>query len=838
MMLEKTKAKTPNILFNNPIEFIDPVIFRTQPKNSSTSLPRIITPSSNYSDPRPSFLNLDSVTYTRLFQFSTKTGFLNHGKLAHAHMVKTNHRPCVFLLNNLLYMYCKCDELDTARKLLDRMPKRNVVSYNSLISGYTKMGSFDNVMSLFNEGRVAGLKLDKFTYAGALSVCGQTGEIEVGKLIHGLIVVGGLASQIFLTNALIDMYSKCGNVDRARLLFENFDQLDGVSWNSMISGYVQSGAIKEMLSLLVKMHQDGLSLTTYTLGSVLKACSAKLDNSEPYGKMLHSCIVKLGFDLDFVVCTALLDMYAKTGELNDAVQIFKIVPNRNVVMYNAMISALLLDEAISSQHANEAFNLLRKMQMEGMKPSKFTFASMLKACNAVEAFEYGKQIQGQICKNNLQEDEFIGSALIDLYSSFGSIEDGRRCFNLLPKLDIVSWTSMIVGYVQNGKFESAFTLFYELLAAGSKPDEFLISSMLSACADLAAARSGEQIQGFAIKNGIEKFTMVQNSQICMYAKSGDIDSANLTFKQIESPDVVSWSVMICSHAQHGCARQALELFESMEDCGITPNHITFIGVLTACSHGGLVKEGLRYLERMKKDYGMTCSVKHCTCVVDLLGRAGQLVDAENFILTSDFKDNPVMWRALLSACRIYKDSTIAKRIADRVIELEPHAAASYVLLYNTYTDAGIDLPATEIRELMKDRGVKKEPGLSWIEVGSKVHTFVVGDKSHPMNELIYARLEAMLAKIKTNEGLFSNTESGQKDNKLVNNHSEKLAVTFGIISLPKSAPVRVMKNLRVCSDCHTTMKLFSKLERREIILRDPFRFHHFKEGDCSCRDYW
>ena len=250
----------------------------------------------------------------------------------------------------------------------------------------------------------------------------------------------------------------------------------------------------------------------------------------------------------------------------------------------------------------------------------------------------------------------------------------------------------------------------------------------------------------------------------------------------------------------------------------------------------------RYLEKMKKDYGMTCNVKHCVCMVDLLGRAGKLEEAENFILTSDFMDNPVMWRALLSACRIYKDTVFAKRVAERVIELEPGAAASYVLLYNIYTVAGIESPAIKIRELMKGRGVKKEPGLSWIEVGNKVHSFAVGDQSHPMSQLIYGRLEAMLEKIKkigsTDEGPFANTESGHKDNNVVNYHSEKLAVTFGIISLPKSAPVRVMKNLRVCSDCHTTMKLFSKVERREIILRDPIRFHHFKEGDCSCEDYW
>lgn len=243
---------------------------------------------------------------------------------------------------------------------------------------------------------------------------------------------------------------------------------------------------------------------------------------------------------------------------------------------------------------------------------------------------------------------------------------------------------------------------------------------------------------------------------------------------------------------------------------------------------------------MKKDYGMSTNVEHCACVVDLLGRAGRLADAEKFIFNLSFEDNPVMWRALLSACRVYMDTVAAKRVAEKLIDLEPQAAASYVLLYNIYNDAGIELPAKRIRDLMKNRGVKKEPGLSWIEVGNKVHSFVSGDRSHQMVQLIYTRLEEMLCKIKKIDcivGKLITSEPKLKDSK-VNYHSEKLAVTFGIINLPPSAPIRVMKNLRVCCDCHTTMKLFSEVEKREIILRDPIRFHHFRDGACSCRDYW
>ncbi|KAM2027705.1 hypothetical protein ACFX1T_019959 [Malus domestica] len=638
------------------------------------------------------------------------------------------------------------------------MPKRNLISYNFLISGYNEVGLFEKAMGVFNEARMAGLKLDRFTYAGALSVCGQTGDFELGKLVHGLIVVNGSGSEVVLTNSLIDMYSKSGRVDHARKLFQSSDNLDHVSWNSLIACYARIGANEETLTTLVKMHQCGLSLNTYTLGSALKACGKILDNSGLFGKILHGYTVKLGLDLDVVVGTTLLDMYAKTCGLGEAIQIFKIMPYRSVVLYNAMIAGFLQIETFSYGHANEVFNLLSEMQRLGIKPSTFTFLIILRACKSIEALEYEKQVHSQV---------------------------------------------------------------HKLLESGMKPDEFIISSMLGACADLAAARSGEQIQGYAVKAGLGKFTVVQNSQICI-------------------ENVVSWSVMICSKAQHGCANEALNLFELMKTCGIAPNHITFLGVLTACSHGGLVEEGLRYFETMKKDYDMSTNVEHCACVVDLLGRAGRLADAEKFIFNSSFEDNPVMWRALFSACRVYMDTVAAKRVAEKLIDLEAQAAASYVLLYNIYNDAGIELPTKRNRELMKNRGVKKEPGLSWIEVGNKVHSFDSGDRSHQIVQLIYTRLEEMLHKIKKIDcivGKLITSEPKLKDSK-VNYDSEKLAVTFGIISLPPSAPIRVMKNLRVCCDCHTTMKLFSEVEKREIILRDPIRFHHFRDGACSCRDYW
>ncbi|GJT58026.1 pentatricopeptide repeat-containing protein [Tanacetum coccineum] len=655
-------------------------------------------------------------------------------------------------------MYLKSGEFGYAHNLFDEMSERNVVSWNMLISGYAKTGRYEYAKRVFSEARGMNVGFSKFTYGSVLSVCGKTGDLELGRVVHGMIVVSGVGVDVdaFLSNLLVGMYSKCGRVDIARVVFEKCGELDEVSWSSMIAGYVKGGLYDEMLRVLVKMHRCGVGFSSYVLGSVLYACCRSFGDLLIWGKLLHSCSVKLGWDLDVVVGTVLLDMYAKVGDINDAISVFGLLRDKNVVMFNAMISF---------RPASCGW--------DGQKPSEFTFSSMIRSCIAYKDLEYGKQIHAHVCENNLQSDEYIGSALIDMYSLWGLMTDSIRCFNSTKKQDIVIWTSAIVGHAQNGEYERALVIFCELLKNELKPDEFTVSTVLSACANLGGVRCGEQIQNYSVKSGIVKSSVVVNSLVYMYAKSGDKDSANQAFDLADKSDVVSM--------------------------GIAPNDVAFLGVLTACSHGGLVEEGLRYYETMKRDYNITPTEKHCACIVDLFGRAGRLSDAKSFITNSSFSDAPVMWRSLLSSCRIHKNMEIGKQVAERLTELDPQSSSSYVLLYNIYNDAKMEPQATKIRDLMTNQRIKKEPGLSWIEVGNRVHSFVVGD----------------------------NTPS-----------NEKLAVTLGLLSLPLSAPVRVMKNLRVCQDCHNVMKLISKVEKREIVLRDPIRFHRFRDGICTCGDYW
>uniref|UniRef100_A0A0E0FZ40 DYW domain-containing protein n=1 Tax=Oryza nivara TaxID=4536 RepID=A0A0E0FZ40_ORYNI len=783
--------------------------------------------------PPPPFPSLDAF-YLHLLRACTS---LRHAAAVHAHIARAHPAASLFLRNTLLAAYCRLGGPLPARRLLDEMPRRNAVSFNLLIDAYSREGLAPLSLETLARARRAGVGVDRFSYAAALAACSRAGHLRAGRAVHALAVLDGLSSGVFVSNSLVSMYSKCGEMGEARRVFDVAEERDDVSWNSLVSGYVRAGAREEMVRVFAMMRRGGMGLNSFALGSVIKCCSGRGDGTMDIAEAVHGCVIKAGLDSDVFLVSAMIDMYAKKGALVEAAALFRSVQEPNVVMFNTMIAGFCRTETvIGKEVASEALTLYSEVQSRGMQPTEFTFSSVLRACNLAGYLEFGKQIHGQVIKYTFQEDDFIGSVLIDLYFNSGCMEDGFRCFRSSPKHDIVTWTAMVSGCVQNELHEKALSLFHESLGAGLKPDLFTISSVMNACASLAVARAGEQIQCFATKSGFDRFTVMGNSCVHMYARSGDVDAATRRFQEMESHDVVSWSAVISCHAQHGCARDALHFFDEMVDAKVVPNEITFLGVLTACSHGGLVDEGLRYYETMNKDYGLSPTIKHCTCVVDLLGRAGRLADAEAFISNSIFHADPVIWRSLLASCRIHRDLERGQLVANRIMELEPTSSASYVILYNMYLDAGELSLASKTRDLMKQRGVKKEPGLSWIELKCGVHSFVAGDKSHPESSAIYTKLEEMLSRIE--KLATTDTEISKREQNLMNCHSEKLAVALGMIHLPQSAPIRVMKNLRVCRDCHSTMKLISKSENREIILRDPIRFHHFRDGSCSCADYW
>lgn len=556
------------------------------------------------------------------------------------------------------------------------------------------------------------------------------------------------------------------------------------------------------------------------------------------GRRTHAHMIKNGIRNDVLVTNYLINMYARCGSIKDARDLFEKMPERSLVSWNTVVSAYT-----QSENGIEAIKMVWRMQQEGVLPDKFTFTSVLRACATLMALAEGKQVHALIVKIETEFNVFVESALVDMYGKCGSVEDARLVFDKMPERNLVSWNAMIAAFAQNGEGEEALNVFRQVQRAGVNQNQYTLSSALSACASLAALQEGNQVHVVSIKTGFQYDVFVGSALVDMYAKCGSIKNAQNVFDEMPKRNVVSWNAMITGFAQHGRGIETLEIFEQMQQAGVKPNGITFVCVLSACSHAGLVNEGQRYFDSMTGDHGITPRIHHYACMIDLLGRAGRLYEAEDLIDKMPYEPNAAVWGSLLGACRIHGYMELAQRAAERLFEVEPHNAGNHVLLSNIYAAAGRWDDVEKVWKLMKDSGVKKDKGRSWVELKDKVHVFVVGDRSHPLTEKIYALLERLTEQIKeagyvpeTNYALHD-VEDQQKEH-LLGHHSEKLALAFGLISMPSGITIQIKKNLRVCGDCHTAFKFISNIVGREIVVRDTNRFHHFKHGQCSCGDYW
>eukprot|EP01018_Ginkgo_biloba_P022611 Gb_35108 [translate_table: standard] len=650
-----------------------------------------------------------------------------------------------------------------------------------------------------------------------------------GKVIHAYVIKTGLDSDIFQGTKLVHMYGKCGSLVDARKVFDKMADCNVVSWNTMIAGYVENGEGEEALKLFHQMQWAHIKLSKFTASSVLKACT--ILSALQAGKEVHAHVIRINFESDVFVGSGLIDMYSKCGSAKDAHNVFGNMSERNVISWNVMIAGYS-----QNGYGEQALKLFWQMQEVGIKPNQFVFSSVIGVCSSLALMEQGKQVHAQVVKTGFESSIFVGSALIDIYAKYGNIEDAHIVLDKMPLRDVVLWTSMITGYAQQGQNEEALNLFCQMHRKLIKPNQFTFSSVLRSCASLAGLEQGRQIHAHIIKSRFESDVSVGNSLVTMYARCGSIEDAQNVFDAMPSRNVVSWNAMISGFAQHGYAKEALKLFEQMQCAEVKLNHITFVGVLSACSHGGLVDEGRYYFDSMNRDHCIRHRMEHYACMVDLLGRAGNLDEAEDFINKIPVESSALVWRTLLGACRVHANLDLGKRAAQALLELDPKDSAAYVLLSSIYAIFGRWDDVAKVRKMMKDGGVEKELGRSWIKVKNRVYEFIVEDRSHPQTDQIYAKLEELTRQMEE-AGYVPDTSfvlhDVEQDKKVssLSHHCEKLAIVFGLISTPPKASIRVFKNLRVCGDCHTATKFISKITAREIIVRDANRFHHFKGGE-------
>ncbi|XP_020591854.1 putative pentatricopeptide repeat-containing protein At3g49142 [Phalaenopsis equestris] len=614
-----------------------------------------------------------------------------------------------------------------------------------------------------------------------------------------------LSSDPAVAIKLMRAYAACGDIARARHVFDESSEKNVVFFNVMIRSYVAYGRYRDALLLFSDMERfHDVKPDNYTYPCALKACSCSEKLSG--GVQIHGSITKVGLDSNLFIGNALITLYAMCGSCVDAQQVFDGMPKRDVVSWNAIISGCA-QRGLNGQ-ALQIFRVLFLRQRPRVDAG--TMASVSHAMS-----------------NAKPED----------------IEFVRIMFDEIKGRNLISWNAMIAIYVKNSMAAEAMELFRDMEKQGMEPDEATLASLLPACRDLMDLTLGKQLHEFINKKNMCPNLTLENALMDMYATCGCLKEAREVFSTMRTRDVASWTTIISAYGMHGHGREAISLFEQMQESGLEPDHIAYVSVLSACSYSGLLEAGKHYFNSMTKLYNLVPKIEHYVCMVDLLGRAGKVDEAYDVIRQMPQEPNERVWGALLGACRVHSNMSIGLIAADYLFRLVPKQAGYYVLLSNIYARAGRWKDVALVRSIMASKGIKKLPGCSIVQLGNKVHTFYIGDRSHRRSKEIYAELDVLMRKLKeagysaeTETALHDVEEEDKEGHLLV--HSEKLAIIFALISSFPEMPIRITMNLRMCGDCHLAAKLISRITAREIILKDTNRFHHFQCGSCSCGDYW
>ncbi|KAL6521023.1 hypothetical protein OROGR_017592 [Orobanche gracilis] len=748
----------------------------------------------------------------------------------------------LFVGSALVNGFAKFGAIDTAKSIFEQMGTRNAVSVNGLMVGLVKLNRGEEAVEAFLQTRNL-VRLNSDSYVLLLNAFGDFSCLEKGKRkgkeAHGYLTrTGIIGSSICVGNSVINMYSKCREIKNASSVFNLMLDKDSVTWSSMISGLDQNECFEDALVNLLTMKRIGLVPSSFTLISTLSSCSSL--RWMTMGEQIHCEAVKLGLNWDVSVSNTLLSLYADTGCITECRKLFSLMHDHDQVSWNSILRAF----SDSETSIIEATKYFIHMMQAGWSPNGVTFINILSAVASLTNPELTHQIHALVLKHRLMDDNAVKNSLLTCYGKCGEIDDCGKIFFRMAERDEVSWNSMISGYIKSERLVEAMDLVWLMLQNGQKLDHFIFATVLSACASVATLEHGMEVHACATKARLISDVVLGSALVDMYAKCGRIDYASRFFELMPLRNVYSWNSMISGYARHGDGHKALEIFTRMKLDNQQPDHVTFVGVLSACSHIGLVSQGYRHFESMTKVYSLTPRIEHFSCMVDLLGRAGEFGKLEEFLNSMPLEPNILIWRTVLGACGRANGRVLdlGKRAAKMVMELEPQNAVNYVLLANMYASGEKWEYVAKARRAMKIALVRKEAGCSWVVMKDGLHVFVSGDKSHPDTDKIYEKLGELYGKMKA-MGYTPQIRYALYDLEMENKeevlryHSERLAVSY-VLTRKSEMPIRIMKNLRVCGDCHSAFKYISEIVGRQIVLRDSNRFHHFSDGKCSCNDYW
>ncbi|KAJ9168350.1 hypothetical protein P3X46_019888 [Hevea brasiliensis] len=800
----------------------------------------------------------------------------------HAHLITSNLINDSLITSHVLRFLISIDELDYAHQICSYTFEPETIIWNTFIKNQLKEGFPEEVFMTYYHMVTQGVVLDLSTFHFLLHACSRNFALQQGSEVHGRILKSGFGANKSLNNNLMGMYSKYGKVEEVRQLFEKLPHKDVVSWNTMISCFVSVGMYREALHLFDEMMMGGVKPDEITMLSLVSACT-KLRDLE-MGKKFHVYIEDNNLQIDGSLLNCLADMYVKCGKMEEAHRLLGRCQKSevDVVMWTTLVSGYVkankIEEARSlfdqmaernliswtimiSGYAQfgryfESLDLFRQMRFENVSPDEVVLVTALSACIHVEDFALGRAIHGLIMRYGMTFDGFLGNALLDLYAkcekldeacivfeqlpcrsavSWNSMLDGfcrsgdvdkaRSFFNSIPEKDIVSWNTMLNFYVKHVLFTESFGFFQEMQLSNVKPDNITLIGLLSSCARVGALNHGIWLHVYIKKNDIGLDSLLATALIDMYGKCGCAEIAYSFFSELTERNVFVWTAMIAAYAMEGQAHKAIDIYLEMEVMGIKPDYVTFIALLSACSHGGLVDEGYKYFNKMRTLYNINPKIQHYGCIVDLLGRIGRLEEAVKFIETMPMEPDVSIWSSLMRACGSHHNVELAEFAFKHLIEIDPINDGAFVLLSNIYANAGRWDDVSKVRRKLHDTGVRKQPGFSLIEQNGVLHKFTAGEFSNPQSAEICSMLEEIERRLIKQQ--LPDTSS---------QHSERLAVAFGLINSQGKSTIRVVNNIRICGDCHSFMKVVSQAYGREIVIRDIYRFHRFKDGYCSCKD--
>ncbi|KAK2968187.1 hypothetical protein RJ640_018280 [Escallonia rubra] len=640
-------------------------------------------------------------------------------------------------INSQLKQLVKTGHLRDARDMFDKLPQRDEITWTSIISGYVSSHDSSEALSLLSRMWVEPfLRMDPFILSLALKACAHNLNVKHGESLHGYCAKTGFVNSVFVGSALLDMYMKTGKTAEGCRVFDEMPVRNAVSWTAIITGLVRAGYNEEGLNYFSEMWRAGVEYDSYTFAIALKACADT--GLLRHGREIHTQTIKRGVDVSSFVANTLATMYNKCGKLHCGLHLFEKMWIRDVVSWTTIITTYV--QMGQGEHAIQAFLRMRETDVS---PNEYTFAAVVSGCANVARIEWGEQLHAHVLHIGLLDSLSVANSIMSMYSRCGQLKSAAMVFHEMSRRDVVSWSTVIAAYAQGGCGVEAFEFLSRMRRGGPKPTEFALASVLSACGTMAILEQGKQLHAHVLSIGLDHTASIQSALINMYAKCGSIREASKIFDVVENMDTVSWTAMINGYAEHGSSHDAINLFEKLLKLGLRPDSVTFIGVLCACSHAGLVDRGFHYFKLMSKEYDINPSKEHYGCMIDLLCRAGRLGEAEDMIRNMPSEQDDVVWSTLLRACREQGDVECGRRTAEQILKLNPYCAGTHITLANIYSAEGRWREAADVRMLMKSKGVMKEPGWSSIEVEDRVSTFVASAQSHPQCEAIYRILELL-----------------------------------------------------------------------------------------------